>query len=141
MATIHYEVYRGSSCAVVFSLGTALCDSLDSLIQSGAIDEKVAKAVLAQFDRVVAEAITAKVKAKATVKGHLKTYRHCEEVWRFGLRNVTFKMDNKQTVTTARVEMIACKAGGVVEAEMATPETSPVKTSPVKRYLVKKEKR
>jgi hypothetical protein len=50
------------------SLGVALTDSLDELIGEERIDPQLAMKVLTQFDRVIAETLQEKVKARLTFK-------------------------------------------------------------------------
>ncbi|KAJ7493083.1 transcription initiation factor IIA, gamma subunit-domain-containing protein [Mycena galericulata] len=128
MGSTYYEIYRGSP------LGIALCDSLDDLVRAGNITEEFGRHVLIEFDRVLADVMTTKVDAKASVKAHLHTYRHCDEVWYFSLRNASFKMDNKQVVTTPKIKVVACKHGDAVESTVGAPQSSPFKSSPMKRY-------
>lgn len=41
-------------------------------------------------------------------KGHLDTYRFCDEVWTFLIKDVTFKMENSsQTVTADRIKIVS----------------------------------
>src|SRR5690348_4694538 len=132
------------------SLGVSLTDALDELIGDERIDPQLAMKVLTQFDRVIAETLQEKVKARLTFKvilprcllrlgknvgvisqggarsstrlafhatskeeadaavakqGSLDTYRFCDEVWTFLIRNVTFKLDNGgQTVQADKVK-------------------------------------
>ena len=44
-------------------------------------------------------------------QGSLDTYRFCDEVWTFLIKNVTFKMDGGQSVVTAdKVKIVSCSA-------------------------------
>lgn len=44
-------------------------------------------------------------------QGSLDTYRFCDEVWTFLIRNVTFKLDNGgQTVQADKVKIVSCSA-------------------------------
>ncbi|KAL7627344.1 Transcription initiation factor IIA subunit 2 [Parahypoxylon ruwenzoriense] len=100
-----YELYRRSS------VGVALTDTLDDLITDHHIDPQLAMKILANFDRAIAEVLQDKVKARLTFKGSLDTYRFCDEVWTFQLKNVTFKMDNGgQVVAADRVKIVSCTA-------------------------------
>ncbi|GJJ73257.1 transcription initiation factor TFIIA small subunit [Entomortierella parvispora] len=99
----YYEHYRKSS------IGLALIDSLDELIQSGHINPQLAMRVLAQYDMSIAEALSSRVKNRATVKAHLDTYRSLDDVWTFVLLNPTFRFDS-DAVTTDKVKVVACKA-------------------------------
>ncbi|KAJ7895177.1 transcription initiation factor IIA gamma subunit [Mycena olivaceomarginata] len=110
MASAYYEFYRGSS------IGMALTDSLDELITSGAITPQLAMKVLQQFDKSLADTMVKQVKAKVTMKGHLDTYRNCDDVWTFIIKNATFKMEGNEMVTTPRIKIIACKNGDAIEA-------------------------
>ncbi|CAG8982541.1 hypothetical protein HYALB_00002323 [Hymenoscyphus albidus] len=84
-----YELYRRSS------IGMALTDTLDDLISDRRIEPQLAMKILANFDRSITEALAEKVKARLSFKGHLDTYRFCDEVWTFLIKDVTFKMDNQ----------------------------------------------
>ncbi|KAJ7579036.1 transcription initiation factor IIA, gamma subunit, helical domain-containing protein [Mycena floridula] len=103
MAAAYYEFYRGSS------IGMALTDSLDELITSGAITPQLAMKVLQQFDKSLADIMVKQVKTKTTLKGHLKTYRLCDDVWTFIVKDPAFKMENSEMVTAKTVKIIACK--------------------------------
>jgi transcription initiation factor TFIIA small subunit len=45
------------------------------------------------------------------IQGSLDTYRFCDEVWTFLIKNVSFKMENGgQTVTADKVKIVSCNA-------------------------------
>jgi len=94
----------------------ALTDSLDELITSGAITPQLAMKVLQQFDKSLADTMVKQVKTKTTLKGHLRTYRLCDDVWTFIIKNPTFKMESNDMVNAARIKIIACKNGDAIEA-------------------------
>lgn len=49
--------------------------------------------------------------ALSVLQGSLDTYRLCDEVWTFLIKNVTFKMDNgSQTVQADKVKIVSCNA-------------------------------
>ncbi|KAK4246437.1 transcription initiation factor IIA, gamma subunit-domain-containing protein [Corynascus novoguineensis] len=101
----YYDLYRHGS------LGVALTDALDELIGDERIDPQLAMKVLTQFDRVIAETLSEKVRARLTFKGSLDTYRFCDEVWTFLIRNVTFKLDNNShTVQADKVKIVSCSS-------------------------------
>jgi transcription initiation factor TFIIA small subunit len=85
--------------------------------------------ILANFDRSITEVLAEKVKARLTfkvdwlrgegkdsgnanrTKGHLDTYRFCDEVWTFLIKDVTFKMENSsQTVQADKVKIVSCNS-------------------------------
>ncbi|KAI0360583.1 transcription initiation factor IIA gamma subunit [Trametes coccinea BRFM310] len=110
MATAYYEFYRGSS------IGMALTDSLDELITSGAITPQLAMKVLQQFDKSLADIMVKQVKTKTTLKGHLHTYRLCDDVWTFIVKNPQFKMESNEVVSAPKIKIVACKNGDAIEA-------------------------
>ncbi|KAI0776375.1 transcription initiation factor IIA gamma subunit [Irpex lacteus] len=101
MASAYYEFYRGSS------IGMALTDSLDELITSGSITPQLAMKVLQQFDKSLADTMVKQVKVKSTLKGHLSTYRLCDDVWTFIIKNAH---------TGQKIKIVACKNGDAIES-------------------------
>lgn len=43
-------------------------------------------------------------------QGHLDTYRFCDEVWTFLIKDVTFKLDNQTPVTADKVKIVSCNS-------------------------------
>lgn len=88
-ATAYYELYRRST------IGTMLLDSLDTLINEEKIPQQLAVKILGNFDRVIAELLRNELgvaKAKLTFRGDLHTYRFCDDVWTFIIKNVAIKL-------------------------------------------------
>jgi len=110
MASAYYEFYRGSS------IGMALTDSLDELITSGSITPQLAMKVLQQFDKSLADTMVKQVKNKTTLKGHLHTYRLCDDVWTFIVKDASFKMESNDLVNAPKIKIIACKNGEAIES-------------------------
>ncbi|KAL2862266.1 transcription initiation factor IIA subunit gamma [Aspergillus lucknowensis] len=100
----YYELYRGSS------LGLSLTDTLDDLINEGRIEPQLAMKILSTFDRVITEVLAEKVRTRLTFKGHLDTYRFCDEVWTFLIKDVNFKLDNQLSVTADKVKIVSCNS-------------------------------
>jgi len=42
-------------------------------------------------------------------QGHLDTYRFCDEVWTFILKDIKFKLDNSQQVEASKVKIVSCQ--------------------------------
>ncbi|KAJ7150749.1 hypothetical protein C8R46DRAFT_1229683 [Mycena filopes] len=125
MASAYYEIYRASP------LGLGLIDTLDGYIRAGILGEDHGRLILEKFGRILADALASKVKARASVKASLKIYNHCDDVWNFTLKNATFRMDDRQIVTTGRIRILACKDGDA--ADYNAVALSPKKASRVKR--------
>jgi transcription initiation factor TFIIA small subunit len=86
----------------------------------------------AQFDKSLADTMIKQVKTKTNLKvrfspfspstfnpfscqGHLHTYRLCDDVWTFIVKNPTFKMEGNEMVSAQRIKIIACKNGESVD--------------------------
>ncbi|KAA8897804.1 transcription initiation factor IIA, gamma subunit-domain-containing protein [Sphaerosporella brunnea] len=92
----------------------ALTDALDDLISEGRIAPQLAMKILSNFDRHVTEVLAEKVKANLTFKGSLDTYRFCDEVWTFLIKNVTFKFQQQgghpPSVHTDKIKIVSCNS-------------------------------
>ncbi|KAL6248175.1 Transcription initiation factor IIA subunit 2 [Rhinocladiella similis] len=100
----YYELYRGSS------IGLSLIDTIDDLINDGRIEPQLAMKILANFDRAIADNLAEKVKSRLTFKGHLETYRFCDDVWTFLVKNVKFKSDGGQEFQSDKVKIVSCNS-------------------------------
>ncbi|KAL9059442.1 MAG: hypothetical protein Q9162_001140 [Coniocarpon cinnabarinum] len=106
-----YELYRTSSSSPsdkIYSLGVALTDTLDDLISSNQIEPQLAMKILGNFDKAFAEIIADKVKSRLSFKGHLDTYRFCDDVWTFMVKDVSFKLDSQSTLRSDKVKIVSC---------------------------------
>jgi len=72
--------------------------------------------VLQQFDKSLADTLVKQVKNKTSLKGHLRTYRLCDDVWTFIVKNPQFKMESNEMVTADKIKIIACKNADAVDA-------------------------
>ncbi|KAG6774100.1 hypothetical protein POTOM_021449 [Populus tomentosa] len=99
MAT--FELYRRST------IGMCLTETLDDMVQNGTLSPELAFQVLVQFDKSMTEALETKVKSKVTIKGHLHTYRFCDNVWTFILQDANFKNEDSHE-NVGRVKIVAC---------------------------------
>ncbi|RYR59531.1 hypothetical protein Ahy_A05g025423 [Arachis hypogaea] len=99
MAT--FELYRRST------IGMCLTETLDEMVQNGTLSPELAIQVLVQFDKSMAEALETQVKSKVSIKGHLHTYRFCDNVWTFMLQDAVIKIDDCQE-NVGRVKIVAC---------------------------------
>jgi transcription initiation factor TFIIA small subunit len=101
----YYELYRRSS------IGLALTDTLDDLISDERIHPQLAMRILSNFDQAMTETLQKNVKARLQFKGSLDTYRFCDEVWTFLLKNVSFKLDgSNNTIQAEKIKIVSCNA-------------------------------
>ncbi|XP_054799538.1 transcription initiation factor IIA subunit 2 isoform X1 [Prosopis cineraria] len=99
MAT--FELYRRST------IGMCLTETLDEMVQNGTLSPELAIQVLVQFDKSMHEALETQVKSKVSIKGHLHTYRFCDNVWTFILHDAFFKSDECEE-NIRRLKIVAC---------------------------------
>ncbi|THH32575.1 hypothetical protein EUX98_g1624 [Antrodiella citrinella] len=70
---------------------------------------------LDEFDKSLADTIVKQVKTKTNLKGHLHTYRLCDDVWTFIVKNPSFKMESNEMVSAPKIKIVACKNGDAIE--------------------------
>ncbi|XP_076332832.1 transcription initiation factor IIA subunit 2-like [Tachypleus tridentatus] len=110
-----YQLYRNTT------LGHTLQESLDELIQCGQITPNLALKVLLQFDKAINNALASRVKTRLTFKaGHLNTYRFCDNVWTFVLRDVEFR-EVQELVQVDKVKIVACDGKAHLEGNPSKP--------------------
>lgn len=66
--------------------------------------------ILNNFDKTIADVLGEKVKSRLTFKGHLETYRFCDDVWTFLVKDVKFKTDNSTEFQADKVKIVSCNA-------------------------------
>ncbi|GAB7346757.1 hypothetical protein MBLNU459_g1861t1 [Dothideomycetes sp. NU459] len=106
--TKFYELYRNTRSQ--YSIGMALADTLDDLISSRRIEPQLAIKIMTNFDQVMSQVLGDRVKARMSFKGHLDTYRFCDEVWTFIIKDIKFKLDNSQQIEAEKVKIVSCQS-------------------------------
>ncbi|KAG9527502.1 hypothetical protein KCU99_g453, partial [Aureobasidium melanogenum] len=123
--SMYHEMYRNAS------IGGTLADTLDDLISSRRIEPQLAIKIMTNFDKAIAQVLGEKVKARMSFKvgdhfptspklgaplsviflsqpiGHLDTYRFCDDVWTFILKDVKVKLDNSQQIEVEKVRIVS----------------------------------
>ncbi|KAM0869550.1 hypothetical protein ACQ4PT_040606 [Festuca glaucescens] len=95
------EIYRNTS------IGRALTDALGEMVSSGKLDPLLALQVLLHFDESMGAALENLVTSRFIFKGNLRTYRYCDSVWTFNLRDVTLRNgDISQDI--GKMKIVAC---------------------------------
>ncbi|KAI4745985.1 hypothetical protein E4T50_03704 [Aureobasidium sp. EXF-12298] len=98
---MYHEMYRNAS------IGGTLADTLDDLISSRRIEPQLAIKIMTNFDKAIAQVLGEKVKARMSFKGHLDTYRFCDDVWTFILKDIKVKLDNSQQIEVEKVRIVS----------------------------------
>ena len=96
-----YQLYRNTT------LGNSLQESLDELIQTQQISPGLALRVLLEFDKAINHGLSSRVRNRVTFKGDLNTYRFCDNVWTFVVKNAEFT-DCVLKVKVDKVKIVAC---------------------------------
>ncbi|QSL64256.1 hypothetical protein MERGE_000412 [Pneumocystis wakefieldiae] len=104
----YYELYRRSS------IGISLTDALDDLIREGQIPPQLAMKILLNFDKSITDNLTEKVRSRMTFRVSLVdlchyTYRFCDEVWTFIIKNPSFRLEN-DTLVSDKIKIVACNS-------------------------------
>ncbi|KAI5959371.1 toa2 [Candida pseudojiufengensis] len=120
-APAYYELYRRST------IGVTLADALDTLISDEKIQPQLANRILNNFDRIISENLKNEnniAKSKLVFKGDLDTYRFCDDVWTFIIKNVLIKLndispnssgsggnnDNEMEINVDKFKIVACNS-------------------------------
>ncbi|CAD6578607.1 MAG: Transcription initiation factor IIA small chain (TFIIA 13.5 kDa subunit) [Cyphobasidiales sp. Tagirdzhanova-0007] len=100
----YFQLYRNAS------VGMALTDALDELIESGHISPQLARKVVEEFDKAASQTFSTSLRNKCSAKAKLKTYRLCDEVWTFLLKDAVFKLDGGEVIGPLnKVKIVAQK--------------------------------
>ena len=95
---------------IVKSIDSWLQECLDELLQLQMLSPALALRVLIQFDKSINTALATRVKNKLHFKADkLNTYRFCDNVWTFMLKEVEFR-ENLEFAKVDRVKIVACDA-------------------------------
>jgi len=102
-----YQLYRNTT------LGHTLQESLDELMQLQMLSPALALRVLIQFDKSINGALATRVKTKLHFQGKLRTYRFCDNVWTFMLKEVEFR-EHSEIARVESVKIVACDAKNAI---------------------------
>ncbi|CAK0783143.1 hypothetical protein CVIRNUC_006339 [Coccomyxa viridis] len=110
------QLYRQSA------VGDTLNDALHEMVSEEKISGALADRVMLEFDAAMNKALEKEVTTKATFKGHLDSYRFCDQVWTFVASDLVFKletpslMDNTVREVRADKVKIVCVDARVVQS-------------------------
>lgn len=111
-----YQLYRNTT------LGNTLQESLDDLIEDGQITPQLAIRVLLQFDKAMNNALATRVKSRLNFRaGKLDTYRFCDNVWTFMLKDLELK-EIPELGRVEKVKIVACDGKGYSINKACLPE-------------------
>ncbi|KAF7367173.1 Transcription initiation factor IIA gamma subunit [Mycena sanguinolenta] len=141
MATAYYEFYRGSSIgmaltdsldelitsgAITPQLAMKVLQQFDKSLADTMVKQVKAKVTLkvripSSYSPMPPHSPSfhlclSRINASVVAQGYLDTYRNCDDVWTFIIKQASFKMEQNEMITTPRIKIIACKNGDAIEA-------------------------
>jgi hypothetical protein len=78
----------------VSTIGIQLEETLQELLNEGVIDVNVGKIIRKKFDKAIVSVIEKMVKDKPMIKGKLKHYQNCDNVWVFQVLNPEIRVSS-----------------------------------------------
>ncbi|KIM31922.1 hypothetical protein M408DRAFT_240780 [Serendipita vermifera MAFF 305830] len=106
----NWEFYRFST------IGLALLDTVDEMVRDGSLSGDIANIIMSRFDDALGNTLSQKVDAKCSFTAHCSTFNLVDEVYRFTLKNVRFKMEGAEIVTVPTMKIISVKSTNTEEA-------------------------
>lgn len=88
-------------------IGETLKQSLKELSEDNKIPEQLSDKILTIFDSVMCDEIPRKQKNKCHIKGNVKTYKHCDDIWIFTIDNVYLRTDT-ENFQSEKLRIVAC---------------------------------
>ena len=111
--TSAYQIYRSTT------IGLALDEALEEFVQRQVFTPRIASYILNVFDDVINQKLTCQSSKRKNescliFKGHLLSYRSCDQVWTLLFNRLTFTSNGnssfKVTLTSQndKIKIIAC---------------------------------
>ncbi|KER25041.1 hypothetical protein T265_07434 [Opisthorchis viverrini] len=98
----YHQMYRRTT------LGNTLQEALDEMVEHKLLQQKTALKVIQKFDQCISLALAKRVKNRLSLKGHLNTYRFCDNVWTLVMNDVEIK-DSSAIMTVDKIKIVACE--------------------------------
>ncbi|CAH8839578.1 unnamed protein product [Trichobilharzia szidati] len=112
----YHEMYRSTT------LGTTLREALDEMLAHHLLQPGMDNKVMKKFDQCISNALAKRVKNRLSLRGHLNTYRNCDNVWTLVMNDVEIK-DSSAIMTVDKIKIVAC------EGKNAKPASSKLGTT------------
>ncbi|CAL8094975.1 unnamed protein product [Calicophoron daubneyi] len=95
----YHQMYRRTT------LGNTLQEALDEMVEHKLLPSKTA---IKKFDQCISVALAKRVKNRLSLRGHLNTYRFCDNVWTLVMNDVEIK-DSSAIMTVDKIKIVACE--------------------------------
>ena len=87
--------------------GTKLSETIEELKANGyPISQHLEKKIFLKFDEIMCKEISTLPKNKNTIKGTVKSFRNCDDVWIFYCKDVDLRID-KENITMQKLKIVA----------------------------------
>uniref|UniRef100_A0A0X3P3S4 Transcription initiation factor IIA subunit 2 n=1 Tax=Schistocephalus solidus TaxID=70667 RepID=A0A0X3P3S4_SCHSO len=108
----YHEMYRRTT------LGNTLQESLDEMLTHNLITSGCAMKIMQKFDQCICTALSKRVKNRLFLKGHLNTYRNCDNVWTLVMNDVEIR-DASVLLHVDKIKIVACECKDAKSARTA----------------------
>ncbi|GAA53680.1 transcription initiation factor TFIIA small subunit [Clonorchis sinensis] len=134
----YHQMYRRTT------LGNTLQEALDEMVEHKLLQQKTALKVNAtrndeayfpclqviqKFDQCISLALAKRVKNRLSLKGHLNTYRFCDNVWTLVMNDVEIK-DSSAIMTVDKIKIVACEGKSAKPTSASNVSKTPTSANP-----------
>jgi transcription initiation factor TFIIA small subunit len=94
-------------------IGETLKETLREMTNDNKIPEKLSDTVLNIFDSVMCDELSKfknnrhSSRSTCTIKGNVKSYKHCDDIWIFTVDNVYLRTES-ENFQTEKLKIVAC---------------------------------
>jgi len=98
-----YQIYRSTT------IGSTLDDTLRELVHRQIITQSIVHYILNIFDQIISQKLISQSKKESSLifKGHLLSYRSCDQVWTFIFDSLRFT-SNIHSIKNQKIKIITC---------------------------------
>ncbi|CAH8614554.1 unnamed protein product [Dicrocoelium dendriticum] len=107
----YHQMYRRTT------LGNTLQEALDEMVAHKLLQQKTALKVIQKFDQCISLALAKRVKNRLSLRGHLNTYRFCDNVWTLVMNDVEIK-DSSAIMTVDKIKIVACEGKSAKQTQV-----------------------
>ena len=89
-------------------LWNKLIETINELKRQGQITPNLEKKIILKFDEIMCDEILKISKNKNTIRGKVKSFRNCDDIWIFYCKDINIRLDNnKKTLNIPKLKIIA----------------------------------
>ena len=89
-------------------IGEKLTETIDELKRQNLFNVELEKKIIEKFDEIMCDEINKIAKNKNTIKGKVKSFKNCDDIWIFYCTDVNIKIDNgKSNLNIPKLKIIA----------------------------------